>query len=151
MSGAAPRLYGAQASGCAPIVHLVERGGEHVAPVVPETIARSIAIGNPADGRFAAERHPRHRRLGHRRIRAALVDGIKLLAETTGVFTETAGGVTVAAALALAQDGKLRPRGRGRPLHHRQRTQDRRGAARRAARRSDHRAAHPRTGGSVWP
>jgi threonine synthase len=109
VSGPAPRLYGAQASGCAPIVRLVESGGEHVAPVVPNTIARSIAIGNPADGRFAAEA-----------IRAtggwvagvsetALVDGIRLLAETTGVFTETAGGVTVAAALALAQSGKLRP------------------------------------------
>src|SRR5690349_14685409 len=54
VSSALPRLYGAQASGCAPLVHLVETGGEHVAPVVPQTIARSIAIGNPADGRFAA-------------------------------------------------------------------------------------------------
>src|SRR5262249_18321298 len=54
VAGGAPRLYGAQACGCAPIVHLVERGGDHVAPVVPRTIARSIAIGNPADGRFAA-------------------------------------------------------------------------------------------------
>ena len=54
VSGRPPRLFGAQASGCAPIVHLVEQGGEHIAPVVPATIARSIAIGNPADGRFAA-------------------------------------------------------------------------------------------------
>ena len=54
VAGPTPRLYGAQASGCAPIVDLVERGGETLTPVVPNTIARSIAIGNPADGRFAA-------------------------------------------------------------------------------------------------
>jgi threonine synthase len=107
--GRAPRLYGAQAAGCAPIVDLVARGGEHVEPVVPRTIARSLAIGNPADGRFAAKA-----------IRASggdaaavtdeeLVEGIRLLARTTGVFTETAGGVTVAAARRLAREGKLRP------------------------------------------
>jgi threonine synthase len=105
----APRLYGAQASGCAPIVHLVEGGGEHIAPVVPRTIARSIAIGNPADGRFAAHAIRATGGWATGVSEAALVDGIKLLAETTGVFTETAGGVTVAAALALAQDRKLRP------------------------------------------
>ena len=55
MSGPAPRLYGAQADGCAPIVRLVESGGEQIEPVIPNTIARSIAIGNPADGRFAAQ------------------------------------------------------------------------------------------------
>jgi threonine synthase len=104
-----PRLYGAQASGCAPIVHLVETGGEHVAPVVPQTIARSIAIGNPADGRFAAGAIRASGGWATGVSETALVDGIKLLAETTGVFTETAGGVTVAAALALAQSGRLRP------------------------------------------
>jgi threonine synthase len=109
VAGDAPRLYGAQASGCAPIVHLVEGGGEHIAPVVPRTIARSIAIGNPADGRFAANAIRGTGGWATGVSEAALVDGIKLLAETTGVFTETAGGVTVAAALALAQDGKLRP------------------------------------------
>jgi threonine synthase len=104
-----PRLYGAQASGCAPIVHLVETGGEQVAPVVPQTIARSIAIGNPADGRFAADAIRATGGWATGVSETALVDGIKLLAETTGVFTETAGGVTVAAALALAQSGTLRP------------------------------------------
>jgi threonine synthase len=105
--GPAPRLYGAQADGCAPIVRLVESGGEQVEPVIPNTIARSIAIGNPADGRFAAQA-----------IRGTggwvagvsdqdLVAGIRLLAETTGIFTETAGGATVAGALALARAGRL--------------------------------------------
>jgi threonine synthase len=109
VSGLAPRLYGAQAAGCAPIVHLVEGGGEHVAPVVPDTIARSLAIGNPADGRFAAAAIRRTGGWAAGVSETALVDGIRLLAETTGVFTETAGGVTVAAALALARSGALQP------------------------------------------
>jgi len=109
VSGPAPRLYGAQAEGCAPIVRLVESGGEHVQPVIPSTIARSIAIGNPADGRFAAQA-----------IRGSggwvagvsdpdIVAGIRLLAETTGIFTETAGGATVSGALALARASRLGP------------------------------------------
>jgi threonine synthase len=109
VSGPAPRLFGAQADGCAPIVRLVESGGERVQPVIPNTIARSIAIGNPADGRFAAQA-----------IRGTggwvagvtdeeLVGGIRLLAETTGIFTETAGGATVAGAAALAREGRLGP------------------------------------------
>jgi threonine synthase len=109
VSGDLPRLYGAQASGCAPIVRLVESGGDALVPVVPDTIARSIAIGNPADGRFAAHAIRTTGGWVAGVSEAALVEGIKLLAETTGVFTETAGGVTVAAALALAQSGKLRP------------------------------------------
>jgi threonine synthase len=109
VTGALPRLYGAQAAGCAPIVHLVETGGEQVAPVIPQTIARSIAIGNPADGRFAATAIRATGGWATGVSETALVDGIRLLAETTGVFTETAGGVTVAAALALAHSGRLRP------------------------------------------
>ena len=54
--GPVPRLYGAQASGCAPIVRLVETGGDQIVPEVPHTIARSIAIGNPADGVLAQKR-----------------------------------------------------------------------------------------------
>jgi threonine synthase len=109
VTGPAPRLYGAQAQGCSPIVRLVESGGEQIEPVVPHTIARSIAIGNPADGSFAAKA-----------IRGTggwvaavsdgdLVAGIRLLAETTGIFTETAGGATVAGTLALARQGRLGP------------------------------------------
>jgi threonine synthase len=109
VSGPGPRIYGAQAAGCAPIVRLVETGGTQVEPVVPDTIARSIAIGNPADGQFAAEA-----------IRGSggwvagvpdedIVAGIKLLAEASGIFTETAGGATVAGALALAKAGRIGP------------------------------------------
>jgi threonine synthase len=109
VSGDVPRLYGAQAAGCAPIVRLVRERTDVLQPVIPNTIARSLAIGSPADGVFAS-----------RAIRetggwaAAVTDeelsaGIRLLAETSGVFAETAGGVTVAGALALAAEGHLRP------------------------------------------
>jgi threonine synthase len=107
VSGSAPRIYGAQASGCAPIVRLVERGDDILVPERPNTIAKSLAIGNPADGRGAA-----------RVIRstggwaAAVSDddirvGIRQLASAAGVFAETAGGTTVAAAFELARAGRL--------------------------------------------
>jgi threonine synthase len=109
VEGRAPRMYGAQAAGCSPIVNLVERGGDAIEPVVPRTIARSIAIGNPADGRFAARAIRESGGAAAAVSDDELVAGIRLLAETTGVFTETAGGVTVAAARKLAREGKLRP------------------------------------------
>ena len=109
VSGGFPRLYGTQANGCAPIVRLVEQGGEAIEPVIPNTIARSIAIGNPADGRFAANAIRSTGGWAASVSDADLVAGIRLLAETTGIFTETAGGVTVAGALALAAQGKLSP------------------------------------------
>jgi threonine synthase len=109
VNDAAPRLYGAQAAGCAPIVHMVHEGRDDVRPVVPDTVARSIAIGNPADGRFAKrailESGGWAAAVGERE----LVDGITRLAADTGIFTETAGGVTVAAALQLAQEGRFTP------------------------------------------
>jgi threonine synthase len=108
VSGPIPRLFGTQAAGCAPIVRLVREKTEVIQPVIPNTIARSLAIGSPADGIFAARAI--HETGGWA---AAVSDeelsaGIRLLAETSGVFTETAGGVTVAGALALAASGHLR-------------------------------------------
>ncbi|HET6921861.1 MAG TPA: threonine synthase [Anaeromyxobacteraceae bacterium] len=108
-TGKVPRLYGAQAAGCAPIVDLFERGGDAIRPVVPDTIARSIAIGNPADGRFAARAIRSTGGWAQAVSDPELVEGIRLLAREAGVFTETAGGATVAAALALARAGRLRP------------------------------------------
>lgn len=108
VDGAVPRIYGAQASGCAPIVRLVERGGTELVPEVPNTIARSIAIGNPADGRYAAQTIRDSGGWAAHVSDEALVEGIRILAEDVGVFTETAGGTTVAAALALASQGHLR-------------------------------------------
>jgi threonine synthase len=106
---APPRLFGAQASGCAPIVRLVESGGDRVTPVVPDTIARSIAIGNPADGAEAARVIRESGGWAAAVSDAELVEGIRLLAADTGLFTETAGGVTVAGALSLARAGRLAP------------------------------------------
>jgi threonine synthase len=108
VTGAQPRLYGAQAEGCAPIVRHFDRNDDRIIPEIPNTIARSIAIGNPADGVFAAKAMRDTGGAAQAVSDQALVDGIRLLAETTGIFTETAGGVTVAAALALGERGLLR-------------------------------------------
>ena len=107
VSGTPPRLYGAQASGCSPIVQMVLDGRDDVRPVVPDTIARSIAIGNPADGRFAKAAITQTGGWAAAVSDADLIEGIKILAADTGIFTETAGGVTVAAALALAREGRF--------------------------------------------
>src|SRR5690349_500245 len=107
-NGAPPRLFGAQAEGCAPIVRLFDRGDDQIIPEVPNTIAKSIAIGNPADGRFAVKAIRESAGAAQAVSDEALIAGIRLLAETTGIFTETAGGVTVAAAQALAARGELR-------------------------------------------
>jgi threonine synthase len=104
-----PRLYGAQATGCQPIARLVESRGNQIIPEVPQTIARSIAIGNPADGLTAAAAIRETGGWAAAVSDESLVRGIRLLAESAGIFTETAGGATVAAALALAQAGHLRP------------------------------------------
>jgi len=108
VEGTAPRLYGAQAAGCAPIARLVESRGEQLIPEVPSTIARSIAIGNPADGLTAAAALRETGGWAAAVSDEALVRGIRLLAESTGIFTETAGGATVAAALDLARAGHFR-------------------------------------------
>src|SRR6266705_1794904 len=108
--GRVPRLYGAQATGCAPIVRLVERGGDTLQPEVPQTICRSLAIGNPADGVFAARVMRETGGWAAAVSDPELVEGIRFLAEETGVFAETAGGVTAAGALALARAGRLEPR-----------------------------------------
>ena len=107
VSGPSPRLFGAQASGCAPIVRLVESGGVRLVPEIPNTIARSIAIGNPADGPFAARAMVESGGWGAHVSDEEIVSAIRLLAETTGVFTETAGGATLGAALKLAKQGRL--------------------------------------------
>src|SRR5207247_1828430 len=106
VAGELPRLYGAQAEGCAPIVRLVERGDDRIVPEIPKTIALSIAIGNPADGMFAARAIRATGGWAQAVTDAELVAGIRVLAEDAGVFAETAGGVTVAAALARARGGR---------------------------------------------
>jgi threonine synthase len=109
VNGPAPRLYGAQADGCAPIVRLFERNDDHLVPEIPHTIARSIAIGNPADGLFASRAIRDSGGWAQSVTDEKLVAAMKLLAETTGVFAETAGGATLAAALELAAAGRFQP------------------------------------------
>ena len=109
--GGATRVCGAQPAGCSPIVSALHRGEERVRPVRPDTIARSLAIGNPADGPFAIQAMKESGGWGEAPDDRELVEGIRLLAETEGIFAETAGGVTVAAARKLAAQGRLRDDG----------------------------------------
>src|SRR4029079_16467609 len=95
VEGKVPTFCGAQAEGCSPVATAFAEGWDVCKPQRPETIAKSLAIGDPADGPYAVEQA---RKTGggvdavsDQEIR----EGIKLLAETTGIFTETAGGVTV--------------------------------------------------------
>jgi threonine synthase len=108
VAGRSPRLFGTQAAGCAPIVRMVQDKTEVLQPVVPNTIARSLAIGSPADGIFASRAINESGGSAAAASDEELSRGIRILAETSGIFTETAGGVTVAGALALAASGHLR-------------------------------------------
>ena len=105
----AVRVSGAQAEGCSPVAAAFLSGADTIRPVKPKTIAKSLAIGNPADGYFALDT-----------IRSTgggcaavtdeeIVEGIRLLARTEGIFTETAGGVTIATLKHLAEEGVVRP------------------------------------------
>lgn len=109
LDGHATRISGAQATGCSPVAAAFEAGEEHVRPVKPNTIAKSLAIGNPADG-FYAIKTVRETGGGMDHVSdAEVVEGIRLLARTEGIFTETAGGVTIATLRKLADAGVVRP------------------------------------------
>lgn len=104
------RFWGAQATGCNPITDAIKRKSDLIKPVKePHTIARSIAIGNPADGYFAARLCLDSGGGGDDVSDAEIVQGMRLLAETEGLFTETAGGVTVATFKKLAEAGRINP------------------------------------------
>ena len=102
-------LFGAQATGCSPVSQAFRAGIDVIRPVKPDTIAKSLAIGNPADGPYALD--------VARRTGGAIADvsdedvvaGIRLLARTEGIFAETAGGVTVATLRQLLASGQLDP------------------------------------------
>jgi threonine synthase len=107
VDGERPAIHAAQAAGCAPVVRALESGDEFPNPVKPNTLARSIAIGNPADG-FQVLRAVRDTGgSGAMVTDDEIVAGIALLAETEGIFTEPAGGTTVAATRQLAERGLL--------------------------------------------
>lgn len=101
-------VHGAQATGCAPIAHAMKRGTDIVKPVPkPETIAKSLAIGTPADGYYAIHAMRQTDGAAEDVSDEEIVEGIKLLAEHEGIFAETAGGVTVACAKKLIAAGKI--------------------------------------------
>ena len=101
------RLYGAQASGCNPISAAVKQGSIDIRPVKPATIAKSLAIGNPADGYHAAGLIARTGGWAEDVTDGEIIAGIRLLAETEGIFTETAGGVAVAVTRKLIEQGRI--------------------------------------------
>ena len=109
VEGSPYKVYGAQATGCSPIATAYENGWDAVKPVRPSTIARSLAIGNPADGPYALDAVRRTGgAMGHVSDEQ-VVEGIKLLASTEGLFAETAGGVTVATLKQLLERGQIDP------------------------------------------
>lgn len=107
IDGVPTKMYAAQATGCNPITSMVKTGAEVLRPVRPNTIAKSIAIGNPADGYFAAETVRKSGGWAEDVTDEEVLDGIRLLGRTEGIFTETAGGVTVAVARKLIAQGRF--------------------------------------------
>lgn len=103
------RMYGAQASGCNPIAHAVKQHIPEIQPVKPSTIAKSLAIGDPADGYHAARIIAESGGWAEDVTDEEIIEGIRLLAETEGIFAETAGGVAVAVARKLIQQGRIKP------------------------------------------
>ena len=103
------RFSGAQAEGCSPIAQAFAEGRDFITPVKPNTIAKSIAIGNPADGPYALDIASRTGGSIAAVNDEEIIEGIKLLAETEGVFTETAGGTTIAVLKKLVEQGKIDP------------------------------------------
>ena len=103
------KMFGAQSAGCSPISTAFDNGWDNVAPVKPTGIAKSLNIGNPADGPYALDAV---RSTGGAMASAddeEIREGIRLLARTTGVFAETAGGVTTAVLRKLVESGRLDP------------------------------------------
>jgi len=103
------KFFGAQATGCSPISTAVKAGRKEIEPQKPSTIARSLAIGNPADGHYAIKAITKTGGWSEDVSDAEVVESIQLLAESEGVFTETAGGVTVGCARKLFRDDRISP------------------------------------------
>ena len=108
-SAAHTKMHIAQAEGCSPIVTAYDEDTPHVRPVTPDTIAKSLAIGNPADGFYSIKTIENSGGSAVAAPEEEVVEGIQLLAETEGIFTETAGGVVISGLRKLAQSGKIQP------------------------------------------
>ena len=105
VEGEPPRIHAAQAAGCAPVIHALDEGLDYPEPVRPDTIAKSIAIGNPADGFHVLRTVRESGGSGAAATDAEIVDAIGLLARTEGIFTEPAGGTTLAVTRKLVEQG----------------------------------------------
>jgi threonine synthase len=103
------RFFGAQATGCSPISTAVKKGTDIIEPQRPHTIARSLAIGNPADGIYAARTISATGGWAEDVSDVEIVSAIQELAETEGIFAETAGGVTTAVTARLYAHGRIQP------------------------------------------
>jgi threonine synthase len=103
------KFFGAQATGCSPISTAVKTGSSEIEPQKPNTIARSLAIGNPADGHYAIKTIKASGGWSEDASDPEVVDSIRLLAETEGIFTETAGGVTVGCTGKLYRQDRILP------------------------------------------
>lgn len=101
------KVFAAQATGCSPIAFMIKTGSDIVRPVKPDTIAKSLAIGNPADGFYASQVVRDTGGWGEDASDQEIIDAIKLLAATEGIFAETAGGVTLACAMKLIDQGRI--------------------------------------------
>jgi threonine synthase len=101
------KIYSAQAAGCAPVVNTLHRQSDLIEPVKPDTIAKSIAIGNPADGYYVLGAVRKSGGWGEKATDQEIVEAIQLLAQTEGIFTEPAGGTTVAVAKKLIEQGRI--------------------------------------------
>jgi threonine synthase len=101
------KVFASQATGCSPISTAIKQGTDVIRPVKPNTIAKSLAIGNPADGYYATQVVNETGGWGEDVSDQEIIDGIKLLARAEGIFAETAGGVTVAVTKKLIESGKI--------------------------------------------
>ena len=102
-----PHIYAAQADGCNPVVQAIEKGAQLFKPQKPKTIAKSIAIGNPADGFYVINIVNESGGYGASASDQEILDAVKLLARTEGIFTEPAGGTTLACAIKLIGSGRI--------------------------------------------
>ena len=107
LNGGTSKIYGAQASGASPITTALKEGQDLIKPQKPRTIAKSLAIGNPADGYYSLKVMHESEGWGEDVTDAEIIGAMKLLAQTEGIFTETAGGVTVGVTQKLVQQGVI--------------------------------------------
>jgi threonine synthase len=109
IDGVPTKVFAAQATGCSPVTTAIKKGVDMITPVKPNTIAKSIAIGNPADGYYGIKTANESGGYGEDISDPEVVEAMKLLAETEGIFTETAGGVTVGVTKKLVEQGRIKP------------------------------------------